>query len=96
MKLLGAVTKKQLDKIKIEIDPRIVCTVVAVSGGYPGDYEKGYEVRGLDKINPEDSVLFHMGTAVKDGKILTNGGRIFCITSYGRSVFDAVESQRMK
>ncbi len=89
--LLDAVTSQQLDKVTIETDPRTTCTVVAVSGGYPGDYQKGYEITGIDKINPEDSLLFHMGTVEKNGKVLTNGGRVFCITSYGRSVYDAVE-----
>jgi phosphoribosylamine--glycine ligase len=64
---------------------------VAVSGGYPGEYEKGYEIKGLSDINPADSTVYHMGTKLKDGKVITNGGRVFCITSYGRSVFDAVE-----
>ena len=80
-----------MDTIKIETDQRTVCTVVAVSGGYPGEYKKGYEINGLDDINPADSMLFHMGTELKAGKVITNGGRVFCISSYGMSVFDAVE-----
>ncbi|MEO7394897.1 MAG: phosphoribosylamine--glycine ligase [Chitinophagaceae bacterium] len=91
VELLVAASNQQLDKIKIETDPRTVCTVVAVSGGYPGEYKKGYEISGLDDINPEDSILFHMGTATEKGKVVTNGGRVFCISSYGMSVFDAVE-----
>lgn len=91
IELLNAVTNQQLDKVIIETDARTVCTVVAVSGGYPGDYKKGYEIKGLDKVNPDDSHLFHMGTVIKDGKVVTNGGRVFCLTSFGRSVFDAVE-----
>lgn len=91
VELLIAASRQQLDTIKIETDPRIVGTVVAVSGGYPGDYTKGYEIKGLGDINPADSLLFHMGTTFEDGKVVTNGGRVFCITSYGRSVFDAVE-----
>ncbi|MBP6214688.1 MAG: phosphoribosylamine--glycine ligase [Chitinophagaceae bacterium] len=91
VELLDAVSNQELDKVKIETDSRTVCTVVAVSGGYPGDYTKGLEINGLDDINPEDSMLFHMGTTIKDGKVVTNGGRVFCITSYGRSIFDAVE-----
>jgi len=91
VELLVAASKQQLDKIKIETDPRTVCTVVAVSGGYPGEFKKGYEIKGLNDINPEDSILFHMGTDMKNGKVVTNGGRVFCMTSYGRSVFDAVE-----
>lgn len=89
--LLSAVADQQLDKVTIETDPRTACTVVAVSGGYPGEHEKGYEITGIDAINPEDSMLFHMGTTLKDGKVVTSGGRVFCITSYGRSIFDAVE-----
>jgi phosphoribosylamine--glycine ligase len=91
VELLVAAANQQLDKIKIETDPRTVCTVVAVSGGYPGDYKKGYEISGLNDINPADSTLYHMGTATENGKVVTNGGRVFCITSYGKSVFDAVE-----
>ena len=89
--LLDAVATQQLDKMTIETDPRTACTVVAVSGGYPGDYAKGYEINGIESINTEDSLLFHMGTGLKDGKVVTSGGRVFCITSYGRSIFDAVE-----
>jgi phosphoribosylamine--glycine ligase len=91
VELFAAVAAKKLDTIKIETDPRTVCTVVAVSGGYPGEYGKGYEIKGLDDINPEDSMLFHMGTTLQEGKAVTSGGRVFCITSYGKSVFDAVE-----
>jgi phosphoribosylamine---glycine ligase len=91
VELLVAAANQQLDKIKIETDPRTVCTVVAVSGGYPGDYKKGYEISGLNDINPADSTLYHMGTTTENGKVVTSGGRVFCITSYGKSVFDAVE-----
>ena len=91
VELLTAASNQQLDKIKIETDSRTVCTVVAVSGGYPGDYKKGYEISGIEEINPADSILFHMGTTTEKGKVVTNGGRVFCITSYGMSVFDAVE-----
>lgn len=91
VELLAAASNQQLDTIKIETDPRIVCTVVAVSGGYPGDYKKGYEIKGLNNINPADSILFHMGTTTENKKVVTNGGRVFCLTSYGQSIFDAVE-----
>jgi phosphoribosylamine--glycine ligase len=91
VELLAVAASQKLDKVKIETDPRTVCTIVAASGGYPGEYKKGYEIKGLNDINPADSILFHMGTATDNGKVVTNGGRVFCITSYGRSVFDAVE-----
>ncbi|MBL7732932.1 MAG: phosphoribosylamine--glycine ligase [Chitinophagaceae bacterium] len=89
--LLSAATRQELNKVTIETDQRTVCTVVAVSGGYPGDYQKGFEITGLNQINPEDSIVFHMGTSLEDGKAVTNGGRVLCVTSYGRSVYDAVE-----
>lgn len=91
VKLLKAAADQRLSGIKIETDPRTVCTVVAVSEGYPGEYEKGHEIKGIETINPDDSILFQMGTATKGKKIVTSGGRVFCVSSYGRSVFDAVE-----
>jgi len=91
VELLQAAANQQLEKVKVETDNRTAVTVVAVSGGYPGDYKKGIEIKGLSDINPEDSILFHMGTAENEGKIVTSGGRVLCITSYGRSVFDAAE-----
>ncbi len=89
VEVFTAATTQQLDKINIETDSRTTATVVAVSGGYPGDYKKDIEIKGLGDINPDDSILFHMGTTEKEGKVVTNGGRVFCITSYGTSVFDA-------
>jgi phosphoribosylamine---glycine ligase len=94
LELLVAASKQQLDKIKIEEDERFACTVMAVSGGYPGEYEKGYVIHGLDEMNGTDSLLFHSGTALKDGKVVTNGGRVFCVTSYGYSISEAVEKSR--
>jgi len=91
VELLKAAASQQLKNIKIETDDRTVCTVVAVSGGYPGEYTKGLEIKGVGDINPADSILFHMGTTIKNGKTVTNGGRVLCVSSYGRSVFDAVE-----
>jgi phosphoribosylamine--glycine ligase len=66
VELFHAVSKQKLDTIKIETDPRTVCTVVAVSGGYPGDYVKGYSIEGLDDVNPDDSMVYHMGTKVNN------------------------------
>ena len=90
VELFQAVAEQKLDTIKVETDERTVCTVVAVSGGYPGDYKKGYEIHGLEYVNLADSVVYHMGTTLKNGKVITNGGRVFCVTSYGRSIYDAV------
>ena len=94
LEMLVAATKQELNKIKIEEDDRFACTVMAVSGGYPGDYEKGYVIHGLDKVDTAESILFHAGTKTKDGKAVTNGGRVFCITSFGDSIFEAVEKSK--
>ncbi len=91
VELFIAVNEQKLDAITIETDSRTVCTVVAVSGGYPGEYTKGYEIMGIENVNQEDSMVYHMGTTIENEKVVTNGGRVFCITSYGRSIFDAVE-----
>jgi len=94
LEMLVAATKQELDKIKIEEDDRFACTVMAVSGGYPGDYEKGYVIHGIDKVDKAESILFHAGTITKDGKPVTNGGRVLCITSFGDSIFEAVEKSK--
>lgn len=94
--LLIAATKQELDKIKVDIDPRTACTVVAVSGGYPGEYTKGYEIEGLNDVDSSDSIVFHSGSIIKDGRIVTNGGRVLCVTSFGKSVFDAVEISKQE
>jgi len=94
LKMLVAATKQELNKIKIEEDDRFACAVMAVSGGYPGDYEKGYVIHGLDKVDTSESILFHAGTVTKDGKPVTNGGRVLCITSFANSIFEAVEKSK--
>ena len=86
--LFVAVGQKQLGKKTIEIDPRTVCTVMLVSGGYPGQYEKGKEIVGLD--TDTKSVVFHAGTKPSEGKVLTNGGRVLAITSFGDDMIDAL------
>jgi phosphoribosylamine--glycine ligase len=80
-----------LDKVIIDCDDRYACTVMTVSGGYPGEFEKGFEIEGLEtEINP-DSLIFHAGTLSAYGAVLTNGGRVFCVTSFGESVIEAVD-----
>jgi len=94
LEMLVAATKQELNKIKIKEDDRFACTVMAVSGGYPGDYEKGYVIHGLDHVDTKESILFHAGTITKDGNAITNGGRVLCITSFGNSIFEAVEKSK--
>ena len=88
--LFMATEKGELNSITIEQDSRYACTVMAVSGGYPGLYEKGFVVEGLNKPLPADSLIFHAGTSQKDGKVITSGGRVLTVTSYGNTVSSAV------
>ncbi|WP_290795198.1 phosphoribosylamine--glycine ligase [Flavihumibacter sp. UBA7668] len=94
VELMLATARQELDQLTIEYDPRIACTVMAVSGGYPGDYEKGKIIKGLDKVGSEESLVFHAGTAEKGGKIVTNGGRVLCVTSFGSTVTEAVDRSK--
>jgi phosphoribosylamine--glycine ligase len=79
---------KKLKRMKMEVDPRIVTTVVMASGGYPGNYEKDKEIRNLDKV--KNSIVFHAGTLISDGKIVTSGGRVLAVTSYGSDMLEAL------
>ena len=76
-----AVVDENLDTVDLEIDERSATTVMLVSGGYPEAYEKGKEMSGFEQI--EDSLVFHAGTTLKDDKVVTNGGRVMAITSFG-------------
>lgn len=95
VEVLLATANQKLDTINTDIDPRTVCTVMAVSGGYPGNYEKGYEIFGIEKPVPEESLVFHAGTANADGKVVTSGGRVLCVSSYGDSVTEAVYNSKL-
>lgn len=90
--LFIAATQKELDKVKIRIDPRAAATVVAVSRGYPTGYQTGYEIAGLNEKYGKQTLIFHAGTREEEGKILTNGGRVLCVTSYGENLKEAVLS----
>ncbi|AWA29245.1 phosphoribosylamine--glycine ligase [Flavobacterium magnum] len=87
--LFVAVANGQLDDFPLEIDTRSATTIMVVSGGYPEDYEKGKAITGIDSI--EDSMVFHAGTAERDGDIVTNGGRVLAVTSYGDHFDEAIK-----
>jgi len=81
-----------LDTVKLRVDERCAVTVMAVSQGYPGSYEKGFEIQGLKNENDKDCFIFHAGTKEVEGKIVTNGGRVLCATSYGENIREAAEN----
>lgn len=94
VELFQAVAEQRLDKVRIDMDPRICCTIVAVSGGYPGSYEKGYPISGLEEPLPADSLIFHAGTKEDKGEVVTSGGRVLCVTSFAETVYEAVDKSR--
>ena len=89
VELFEAVGNQTLDEVSLEIDERSATTIMVVSGGYPEDYGKGFEISGLENI--EDSIVFHAGTKLENGKVVTNGGRVIAVTSFGESFQDAIK-----
>src|SRR5690606_32283522 len=90
VELFLALKEQKLDQIELDIDPRSATTVMLVSGGYPEDYEKGKEISGLDNI--KDSIVFHAGTKFDNDKVVTNGGRVLAITSFGEDFKEALKT----
>jgi phosphoribosylamine--glycine ligase len=84
--LFLATHQGRLGEMQIETDTRVATTVMAVSKGYPGHYDKGFEIEGLDILKEDDAHVFHAGTIEKNGKVLTNGGRVLAVTAFGPTI----------
>ena len=87
--LFEGIAEGNLDERAIEFDERAAVCVMLVSGGYPQEYKKGYPISGIEQV--EGSIVFHAGTALKDGQVVTNGGRVIAVSSYGKDKAEALQ-----
>ena len=92
MEIFEACAEGTLDKVNVEWEDNGTACVVLASGGYPESYTKGYEITGLEEAKKaENIVVFHAGTALKDGKFVTNGGRVLGVTGIGKNLDEAIK-----
>lgn len=89
VELFQAVANEKLDKISLEIDSRSATTIMVVSGGYPEDFEKGKLISGIENVH--DSIVFHAGTKLDNNNVVSNGGRVLAVTSYGNDFKEAIK-----
>jgi len=94
VEILMSIENNELGNIKIEIDERAAATTIMVSGGYPGDYETGKHINGLNQVSPAGSIYFHSGTKKIAENIVTNGGRVIAVTAFGNNIQEAASASR--
>lgn len=87
--LFQAVAEQKLDEVTLDIDSRSATTIMVVSGGYPEEYDKGFTISGIESIS--DSIVFHAGTKLENGQVVTNGGRVLAVTSFGDTYQEAIK-----
>jgi phosphoribosylamine---glycine ligase len=90
VELFTAVAQQRLHETTIKVNPQAAVTVVAVSSGYPGNYQAGKSISGLEDAAIEGSMIFHAGTSLENGEVISKGGRVLTVTSYGDNITDAV------
>ena len=93
--LLNAAGEKKLDEFTIEVDDRYATTIMAVSGGYPGEHQTGFAINGLE-TETENAVLFQAGTKLQDDQVVTSGGRVLCATGFGQTLAEALSNSRKR
>jgi len=89
VELFQAVADQKLDEVSFEIDERTAATIMLVSGGYPEDYKKGNVISGVENVS--DSIVFHAGTKTENGQVVSNGGRVLAVTSFGDDFQQAIK-----
>jgi phosphoribosylamine--glycine ligase len=89
VELFLAVANEKLDQIALEVDERSATTIMVVSGGYPEEFEKGKVISGLENIT--DSIVFHAGTKLENNQVVSNGGRVLTVTSYGDNFEESIK-----
>ncbi|WP_264511854.1 phosphoribosylamine--glycine ligase [Flavobacterium sp. N1719] len=89
VEIFSAIANQKLDQVELTIDPRSATTIMVVSGGYPEDYEKGKVISGLENVT--DSIVFHAGTTTKENQVVSHGGRVLAVTSYGETYQEAIK-----
>jgi phosphoribosylamine---glycine ligase len=94
VELLQATAQGELNKVQLQMDPRFATTVVAVSGGYPNDYQSGFPISGLNFAEEGESFIFYAGTKKEGKKVVTNGGRVLCATALGSDLAEALEKSK--
>ena len=90
LELITAATSQSLSNVDISVSDRSYCSVVIASGGYPESYEKGYNISGIENCD-ENAIIFHSGTVLKDGDLLTNGGRVLNVVGSGNTLQKAID-----